>query len=313
VPYLHNVSWEVYRRFLEVIGPMLAEVGLRAARFTCFFGNYRRTPFGAHIDHHHLHVFQYVVHGDRRLHVWDAKQLLSELGEDRFLDVIEDPLSHAGALPAVEPIEARPGDLLYWPGDRMHMVEANEPSLGVSIVFECEPWRLENVLRRKLSKLLNRPRARELTQRRTPLQIATAQLARVVRDLAGDAAAGRLLLHILGDQTGRLFDAVPALRESAPVAPTDALASRLHPQFPIRWIVHRSRVLFAANGHAASWDDEAGRRGVVRLLSFLNEAASFRVADLIASRRTVGGLSPEDVCTLLSFFVSAGALDRHHG
>lgn len=140
VPYLQAAGWDAFRRFLEVIGPSLDVLGPRRTRFTCFFGNYARTPFGPHLDAHHRHVFQYVVSGRRTLRVWDTREVLRSRGVELLRDLDLDALGHAHRLPRTRKITAGPGDLLYWPGDRLHCIESDGPSIGISIVFERDPW-----------------------------------------------------------------------------------------------------------------------------------------------------------------------------
>lgn len=131
-PGLECASWDALHRLQGLLGPTLAQTGPRPYRFNAFAGDYRRTPFGFHVDPHHEGVFQLVLHGRRQGRFWEGLVL----GDDDA-SWIED--SNDRFAPPREPdvvFDLEPGDLVFWPGTHVHGFDTHGPSLALSIVID---------------------------------------------------------------------------------------------------------------------------------------------------------------------------------
>jgi hypothetical protein len=131
-PGLECASWDALHRLRTLLEPVLDITGPRSFRYNAFLGDYRRTPFGFHLDPHQEGVFQYVLSGSRRGMFWDGLELS---GEDSMW--LEDAdARHAPGRPADVVLDLEPGDLVYWPGSYAHGFEAAGPSMGLSMVVD---------------------------------------------------------------------------------------------------------------------------------------------------------------------------------
>jgi 50S ribosomal protein L16 3-hydroxylase len=84
-----------------------------------FFGNYRATPFGIHRDP--ASVFSFVLQGRRTYCFWPMSHFASD-DPDLYRT---DPEVLARHLDHAERFEAGPGDLIYWPSNRWHVILAD--------------------------------------------------------------------------------------------------------------------------------------------------------------------------------------------
>ncbi len=142
-PGIECASWDAMHRLQALLSPVLKGTGPRTYRYNVFFGDYPRTPFGFHLDPHQEGVFQYVVHGSRRALFWDGRSM-----SDEDAQWIED--SNGLSTPPRPPdlaFDLTPGDLVYWPGDYVHGMEPDGPSMGVSMVIDrASPRRHDQVV-----------------------------------------------------------------------------------------------------------------------------------------------------------------------
>ncbi len=131
-PHLECASWSALDRLQAMLGPTLGRTGPRSYRYNAFFGDYRRTPFGFHLDPHQECVFQFVLEGKRRGSFWEGLTLTRE--DARW---IEDPNLHAPPPRRAElSVDVCPGDVVFWPGTHVHGFEADGPSMGLSLVID---------------------------------------------------------------------------------------------------------------------------------------------------------------------------------
>lgn len=131
-PGLECASWDALERLQTLLQPVLALTGPRTYRFNAFVGDYRRTPFGFHLDPHQEAVFQYVLTGRRRGLFWEGLTLC-----DDDASWVED--TNGLVVAQREPelvIELEPGDLVFWPGTHLHGFEAEGPSMALSMVID---------------------------------------------------------------------------------------------------------------------------------------------------------------------------------
>lgn len=142
-PGLECASWEALETLQALLAPTLRRTGPRGYRFNAFLGDYRRTPFGHHLDPHQECVFQFVLHGTRRGRFWEGLVL----GDDDA-SWVDDP-NHA-AEPSRRPdldVELEPGDLVFWPSTHVHGFDATAPTMALSLVIDrTSPRAREDVI-----------------------------------------------------------------------------------------------------------------------------------------------------------------------
>ena len=131
-PGIECASWDALGRLRGLLAPTLARTGSRSYRYNAFLGDYRRTPFGFHLDPHQECVFQFSLHGTRRASFWEGLTLNADDAA-----WIEDPNNLVA--PAKRPdlqVDLEPGDLVFWPGTHLHGFESDGPSMGLSLVID---------------------------------------------------------------------------------------------------------------------------------------------------------------------------------
>lgn len=142
-PGLECASWDGLERLQTLLAPVLRLTGPRSYRFNAFVGDYRRTPFGFHLDPHQEGVFQYVVAGRRRGLFWEGLTLSDE--DSAWVEDTNGLVPPARAPELV--LELEPGDLVFWPGTHLHGFETEGPSMGLSMVVDrISPRRREHVI-----------------------------------------------------------------------------------------------------------------------------------------------------------------------
>lgn len=141
-PGIECANWDAMERLRTLLEPTLALTGPRTYRYNVFAGDYRRTPFGFHLDPHQEAVFQVVLTGTRRAMFWEGLTL-----SEADATWIED--SNDRTTPQREPdliVDLEPGDIVFWPGTQVHGMEADGPSLALSIVIDrASPRRRDEV------------------------------------------------------------------------------------------------------------------------------------------------------------------------
>lgn len=103
-----------------------------------FFGNYKSTPFGIHIDP--ASVFSFILEGNRTYATWQLdyfKKNDPALGTPN-MKLIEQHLKNA------ELFNAKSGDIFYWPSNRWHIALSDgNPSIVAQISAYFDPKTLE--------------------------------------------------------------------------------------------------------------------------------------------------------------------------
>lgn len=84
-----------------------------------FFGNYRETPFGIHRDP--AGVFSFTLLGRRTYYTWPAEVF----PPDHPALFKPDPDVIAPHLKTAERIDVTPGQVVYWPSNRWHLVASD--------------------------------------------------------------------------------------------------------------------------------------------------------------------------------------------
>ncbi len=131
-PGIECASFDALDRLQTLLGPTLALTGPRTYRYNAFVGDYRKTPFGFHVDPHQEAVFQYVVEGRRSAAFWEGLTL-----QDRDAAWVED--ANGLIAPRIEPesrFDLEPGDLVFWPGTHVHGFAPEGGSMALSMVID---------------------------------------------------------------------------------------------------------------------------------------------------------------------------------
>jgi hypothetical protein len=81
-----------------------------------YLGNYRKTPFGVHVDR--CGVFSFPVIGIKKIRLWKATYVKKNPQLDRAFE-------YTKYKKASQLIEARPGDMTYWPSSSWHIAESD--------------------------------------------------------------------------------------------------------------------------------------------------------------------------------------------
>lgn len=226
-PELECASWDALGRLQVLLAPVLGRTGPRTYRYNAFAGDYRRTPFGFHLDPHQEGVFQYVLEGRRRGLFWEGLTL-----SDQDAAWVED--TNGLVSPEREPevvIELEPGDLVFWPGTHLHGFEADGPSMALSMVVDrVSPRRREDVVAGLESSTMGGKTALPPVASRAPLTVDDVVARSGPFSLAYERCDDALIVGVCG----RTFEwPDPA---SIPVAMRlfDMLARRGTAQLPIR-------------------------------------------------------------------------------
>lgn len=88
----------------------------RFAEMGLYLGNYRKTPFGVHVDS--CGVFSFPVAGTKKFRLWPAGYGEKNPGLDRAFKY--DKYKKDSVV-----LEARPGDMVYWPSSAWHIAESD--------------------------------------------------------------------------------------------------------------------------------------------------------------------------------------------
>jgi hypothetical protein len=131
-PGLECASFDAFDRLQAVLAPVLRLTGPRTYRLNAFAGDYRRTPFGFHVDPHQEGVFQVVLAGHRTASFWEGLVL----GDDDATWVEDANGRATPRRPPDHTFELAPGDVVFWPGTHVHGMEAAGPSMALSIVVD---------------------------------------------------------------------------------------------------------------------------------------------------------------------------------
>ncbi len=88
----------------------------RFSEMGLYLGNYRKTPFGVHVDS--CGVFSFPVAGVKRFRLWSPEFVKKNPALDRAFTY--EKYKKSSTL-----LEARPGDMTYWPSSAWHIAESD--------------------------------------------------------------------------------------------------------------------------------------------------------------------------------------------
>lgn len=115
---LLQVSQKNWKRLTEFTNLLFAHVGFpnRFVEMGLYLGNYRKTPFGVHVDG--CGVFSFPIVGRKTFRLWKPK--FAEAHPD-----LDRSLSYSKYKKDSQVIEASPGDMTYWPSSAWHVAESS--------------------------------------------------------------------------------------------------------------------------------------------------------------------------------------------
>ena len=128
----------------------------RFAEMGLYLGNYRKTPFGVHIDR--CGVFSFPVVGEKKFRTWSSDYVKKNPGlEQSFRYNKHKEQSHL--------LNVKSGDMSYWPSSAWHIAESNGQftatwSLGVWVDRtnkEVASEVIMTLLNKKLGEIVNEP------------------------------------------------------------------------------------------------------------------------------------------------------------
>jgi 50S ribosomal protein L16 3-hydroxylase len=295
----------VWRRVREFVRGLYALTGLPGedVKATLFLGNYARTPFGLHRGR--SDNFMFAVDGLKRIRAWpDAffrgkPDLTNRLDYERYND-------------ASVVLDARPGDVIYWPASYWHIGEdAGGPSIAISLALFMEPQPGADVAQTIEQAIVTRATGAR-RRRRISADGPLSDVARDVRALGRMASGASLQRALAADRlnraTGAGFSRVP------PPTPRRSLMDDeiVRADFPVRWVIVGDEIVCSASGHAFALP---AHPRLPALLRRLGSPAPIRVAAVIArysgtARRgkVEFTASPREVRSLLERLLSQGAI-----
>lgn len=145
---VEHESWDLLTQFLR---GLFRQTGLpnRFAEVGLYLGNYRKTPFGVHVDG--CGVFSFPIVGTKRFRLWTPEFVKKNPKLERA--------SRYGEFKAASQLlEAGPGDMTYWPSKAWHIAESDGSfsatwSVGVWVDRPTQDVLIENIaplMKRKL-------------------------------------------------------------------------------------------------------------------------------------------------------------------
>ena len=121
-----QVNFELWTALSRFLRGLFAITGIPpyTVEADSFLGNYHSTVFGIHRDK--VGVLMSVVEGYKRMRFWLPDELTPA-------DATRRRHRYGSLLPRALTIEARPGDLVYWPANFWHVAEPAGPSLSLHV------------------------------------------------------------------------------------------------------------------------------------------------------------------------------------
>ena len=279
--------WQTLGQFAQ---SLFTSVGFpnRFAEIGFYMGNYRKTPFGVHVDG--CGVFSFPVAGEKKFRLWKPSYVA------RNPD-LKNAHSYAKHKRHSSLLIAQRGDMTYWPSSYWHIAESEGQ---FSATWSIGVWVDEPVIVTVLQAL-----GPLYTQR---LGEAAMVASTDWQDLPGPAGEVKLLpasLHEIVSEIGRIskgerLDALTKLWlqklsqhgfKSAPL-PNDQLKLKNIGFLTLRrsaqtqaifWKrLANQRICIACNGRLI---EEASSSALLRLLGLLNNGESFRLKEFIQYQR----------------------------
>lgn len=263
----------------------------RFSEMGLYLGNYRKTPFGVHVDR--CGVFSFPVTGVKRFRLWTSEFVKKNPSLDRAFE-------YGKFKKASQLIEARPGDMTYWPSSAWHIAESDGSfsatwSLGVWV---DKPFKdtfteaLKTLLDQKLSSLGDAAMTEfkdlhEATGEMKKLPTAYAESIQLLQNLSAAELKESMLQSWMIHTSLRGFKTLPQVDCEL------SLKSRLQlrsAQSPILWqqsLADKKKFFFSFGGKVIQTSTASD---FVKLVKALNAGESCLVSDYIKGTRKTQGL-----------------------
>lgn len=278
-------QWDLLGSFMQ---GLFDQVGLpnRFAEIGLYLGNYRKTPFGVHVDG--CGVLSLPVVGRKKFRLWDAKYVAKnpDLKESHRYSAFK-----AGS----SLLQAGPGDMTYWPSSYWHIAESTGEfsatwSIGVWVDQDYSEI-LTEILRPLLSqKLAGDAKAKAIRYRKKQdafgrvtelpdvLNRSIALLMNLRRE--PEKIADEFLRYWLMRLSRQGFKEAPSRRPLPPLLAKDVVARKN--QSLIRWApLANGQLCLALNGRL------------------------FEIKDTLKSRQFMQKLNRGESCALDHYFKGA--------
>jgi len=270
-------KWDLLGNFML---DLYQEVGFpnRYAEIGLYLGNYRKTPFGVHVDG--CGVFSFPVVGTKRFRLWDPRIVKKHPD-------LEESHHYAPYKKQSQLLQANPGDMTYWPSSYWHIAESNGSfsatwSLGVWV---NEPFQetLAEMLKPFLPKMLSKDADHRMVTFRQihdgtgrihqlpelferSIAILSALPERELKDLA--------LKFWLARTSKKGFKNPPLLPPEERLTPKDQV--RAKSEHPILWAqLSQGLLCLAVNGKLIELPES---KAVSKLIQDLNSGRAFALA-----------------------------------
>ena len=294
--------WDLTRAFLF---DLYERVGLPVALTLCdiYVAQYRRTPFGVHLDG--ASNFSFGVVGKKTLYLWEPEFYHREMKPQGAVDYrkfIEHSI----------PLEVGPREVIYWPSRYWHIGEPEAERFCVTMNLAVYPHTGRN-----RSQIVSKALARTLETEPTDAQLVKFSRAQVAETVSGLPSVYRNVEAEIGEMcsTGALreelarlwtervtalgFNVSPPLQE-APELTTDMLFTG-QPNSLLAWQPSSNgRLLCSANGYSAYLPAQPQITG---LLADLARGKTLSMREIMLTTGA-GDLSEQAIHRLLSTLVT---------
>ncbi len=165
---LIQVSGDAWHTLGEFTKDLYEKVGLpnRHAEIGLYLGNYKKTPFGVHVDG--CGVFSIPIVGEKKFRLWTPAYVQQHPDLEMAFD-------YAKHLKKSTVMNARPGHLTYWPSSAWHIAESNGAfsatwSIGIWVDHDYQ-----DVVTETLQPLLQKKLKNDSTKKLIPFAAANSK------------------------------------------------------------------------------------------------------------------------------------------
>ncbi|MBI1860890.1 MAG: hypothetical protein HYR96_08235 [Deltaproteobacteria bacterium] len=238
-----------------------------------FYGNYLSNFTGLHRDTQE--IFAFVVRGKKRILAWPSEYFLGKLkglGPGARYFHMRLPLDHRKYRRDAVTLDARPGDIIYWPSDYWHVAEAQDASFSAMISL--------GVIRQDCAPKLNQEQERF----RERLTVGSAVPSQNMTDLMPEKNAGRRLRWV----TGFGFELGGPMDHARPGRSLGNVTVVKKKHSLLLWKVDRERrqIIVSTNGHSIALPRS---RRIETFLNRLSTGESVPVSHSLQRARGDGG------------------------
>lgn len=208
----HPAIWPRVARLCRTLHSLIGTPGLMSWT-DAYFGRYRSTPFGVHLDG--ASNFTFGVTGYKTFYLWEPDYYRQHMAARSVHDFAE-------FIPAAQKLTVGPGEVIYWPGRFYHVaVPDGQFSVTMNLAFYSEQPQSAWLLRAFQNTIA------DITALQGPLQgmelprELSSSCATVVERVSSGALQRELLEAIVAHRTRFGFSDPPPLRPSTELAVGD--------------------------------------------------------------------------------------------